>query len=202
MSNGAPPSRQSTLRFRLPGEWDRLDLSSQEAVDRSVSEIAIRRVGAGDELAGARGLVRRQLSSAGTAALRAGALETLLAHQITAGTPLPVSLSIFEPRFDMSPAIGNDARNVLAVLERGLRASTAESAREVHRRPFSQGETLRTEAPPTSETDGAEHLSVDYWYPVPDSKSVVLVSMATPLVEIRHTMLSFFDAIVASSYFE
>ena len=42
-------------------------------------------------------------------------------------------------------------------------------------------------------------LVARYWYTVPNSKQVALVNMSTPLGDIPHAMLRFFDAIVAAS---
>lgn len=51
--------------------------------------------------------------------------------------------------------------------------------------------------------DGAsaeqKRLVARYWYAVPGHKQVALVHMSTPLGDIPHAMLRFFDAIVAAS---
>ena len=44
-------------------------------------------------------------------------------------------------------------------------------------------------------------LVAQYWSPRPDSKHLVLAVLSTPLGDIPHTLLSYFDAIVEVSRF-
>ncbi|QMU97102.1 hypothetical protein FVO59_07575 [Microbacterium esteraromaticum] len=194
------------LRFRLPGRWFSVDLSSTEATAASIRRIAKDSVGPADDRAPERARVRHQLEEAVAAGARGDLRAIMFSTEIALGTPLPVTLLVFEPAdLRMSPAIGTAPQAVLAVMAEGLReldpiahASMVEvrgpgaPALRTHRvEPVADG----------SEADGSTRLSADYWIPVPGTKQMLLVRFSTPLGELENMMCALFDEYIAVSYF-
>lgn len=117
-----------------------------------------------------------------------------------------MTLVVYEPsRLHMSPAIGTDPGEVLNTLEESLKLTDQAEAETIFRKTFRGGAVLRTHSINAEQLeDGVivDRLTVNYWYPLPASKSVILACFMTPLGSISNVMLSFTDAIVAASWFE
>ncbi len=118
-----------------------------------------------------------------------------LMTELRPGTPLPVTLTVFEqPDLRMSPAIGVSPQAVVATLEKVFTRAAASPPR--HRPPtadprlrdprlhsieeqkLAHEEDLREAPEELAAEAGAvsiRRLSADYWYTVPGSKQVLLV---------------------------
>lgn len=196
----------SELRFRLPGRWFSVDLSTEATTTASIAAIARDAVGPTDDRATERAMVRRRLHEAVAAGAAGDIRALMLAHEITPGTPLPVTLLVFEPSdLRMSPAVGTEPRTVLGVLTEALARLDPEahaSSVEVSGPGVPALRTHRVEdAGPDEDVHGTRRLSADYWIPVPETKQLLVVRLATPLGDIENLMLSLFDGFVAAAFF-
>lgn len=199
---------QAELVFRLIGTWWRVDLTSDETARTSAADIARGTLGTADQHATARRRMRDDLVSAAAAARAAQARLLLLQTELAPGDPMSATLTLYDDdRMRMSPAIGTSPDRVLRVLEESLPTIAPDLAPTAVRRPFTGGEVVRIHR--IDETveieDGQEftqrRLVAQYWYPQPDSKHLVLAVFSTPLGDIPHTVLSYFDTIVEVSRF-
>lgn len=202
---GRPP----VLRFRLIGRWSQLDLRSADAAAASIRRYAEHVLGSGDAQAQARALLRRSLHEGVDTARGANAVSMFLAREISPGTAMPVTLTVYAPTgLRMSPAIGTAPATVIDMLHKGLTTLQVEGIETATRLEIAGSDILRVH----HERDDAIHeatpdlpmrkLMVDYWYSVPGSKQVVLVTFMTPLVELRPIMLDLFDSIARASWFD
>lgn len=196
------------LVFRLVGRWSRIELDSPEAIATSTREIARELLGSTDDRATQRARVRRGLADAATQAAAAEARLMLFQTEFSSGEPMAATLTLFE-RDDLrlSPAIGTDPDTVLRVLEQALPAIDPVRAKTAVRRRSRDTDVVRTHAiEETVETeDGAKFtqrkLVAQYWYPQPGTKQLLLLVLHSPLGDIPHMLLNYFDAIVAASSF-
>lgn len=202
-------SEGAQLRFRLIGTWWRIDLASDEAATASATAVARGTLGTADQQATARRRMRGDLVAAAAAARDAQARLMLLQTELGPGEPMSATLTVYDDeRVRMSPAIGTGPDRVLAVLEESLPVIAPGLAATATRRRFDGGETVRVHRiDETVETEDGEEfvqrrLVAQYWYPEPDSKHLVLAVLSTPLGDIPHTLLSYFDAIVEVSRFD
>ncbi|MFT4214596.1 MAG: hypothetical protein QM622_07455 [Microbacterium sp.] len=204
----ATDRRSPELVFRLIGTWWRVDLESDEAARTSATAIARGTLGTADQHATARRRMRDDLVAAAAAARQADARLLLLQTELGPGEPMSATLTLYhDKRMRMSPAIGTSPDRVLAVLEESLPTIAPELAPTAVRRPFTGGEVVRVHRiDETVEVEDGEEftqrrLVAQYWYPQPDSKHLLLAVLSTPLGDIPHTLLSYFDAIVEVSQF-
>lgn len=193
------------LRFRLPGRWFSVDLSSEEATRSSIRTIAREAIGPADDRAPERARVRQQLQQAAEAGDRGGARAIMFSTEITPGTPLPVTLVVFEPDdLRMSPAIGTSADAVLKVMGESLKQidpAAYETMAKVRGPGVPALRTHRVDLLDEGQLEGIVRLVVDYWIPVPDSKHVLMVRFSTPLGELENVMRALFDEFIAVAYF-
>ncbi|MEE2814604.1 MAG: hypothetical protein VYC96_02915 [Actinomycetota bacterium] len=194
------------LRFRLPGRWYAVDLSSAAAATASIRRIAKESVGPADDRAPERARVRQQLQDAVAAGSRGDIRAVMFSTEIALGAPLPVTLLVFEPTdLRMSPAIGTAPEAVLAVMAEGLKEldpAAHTSMAEVRGPGVPALRTHRTESVADgSEADGTLRLIADYWIPVPGTKQMLLARFSTPLGELENMMCALFDEFVAAAYF-
>ncbi|MFJ6679769.1 hypothetical protein ACIQLK_11715 [Microbacterium sp. NPDC091382] len=194
------------LRFRLPGRWFSVDLSTEASTAASISAIARDAVGPADDRATERATVRRGLREAVAAGAAGDIRALMLAHEITPGTPLPVTLLVFEPSdLRMSPAVGTEPSKVLGVLTEALARLDPEAHATLTQVSGPGVPALRThrveEVGRDEDLSGTRRLSADYWVPVPETKGVLVVRLATPLGDIENLMLSLFDGFVAAAFF-
>ena len=197
-----------SLNFQLLGNWERLDLTTEESMASSIREYVDRRIGTADDAAQTRSLLRARLGEALTKARAAGGVTTFISTEIAPGTPMPVMLTIYSPQnLRMTPAIGTGKEAVGAMLKRGLTQLAIEGVEEATSLSIEDSEILRIVREqvdpihPDAPNQELTSLIVDYWYSVPGSKHVVLANFATPLADIPAVMLSYFDATVRASYF-
>lgn len=194
------------LRFRLPGRWFSVDLSAPEATRTSIRAIARDAVGPRDDHAAERARVRQQLTAAVDAGHKGEPRALMFSTEVAPGAPLPASLLVFEPAgLRMSPAIGDSAQAVLAVMAESL-AQIDPAAHATMVEVSGPGvpvlRTHRLQAlAEDGDLEGVTQLIADYWVPVPDSKQMLLVRFSTPLGELENIMLAFFDELLAVSYF-
>lgn len=202
------PHDAPELAFRLIGTWWPVDLESDEAASASASVVARGTLGTRDQEATARRRLRDDLVVAARTAREARARLMLLQTELAPGEPMSATLTLYDDdRVRMSPAIGTSPDRVLAVLEESLPTIAPDLAPTAVRRPFTDGEVVRVHR--VDEVIEAEagqeftqrRLVAQYWYPRPDSKHLVLAVLSTPLGDIPHTLLSYFDAIVEVSRF-
>lgn len=196
------------LVFRLIGTWWRVDLSSDDAARASAADIARGTLGTADQHATARRRLRDDLVAAAAAAREAHARLLLLQTELSPGSPMSATLTLYDDeRMRMSPAIGTAPDRVLAMLEESLPTIAPDLVTTAVRRPFAGGEVVRvhrideTVAVDSGEEFTQRRLVAQYWYPQPGSKHLLLVVLSTPLGDIAHTLLSYFDAIVEVSHF-
>lgn len=194
----------SQLRFRLPGEWISLDPQDAEA-SAHTARIARELVGTADDAAGARRRVRSGLDEAVSSAREARARLLLLCREIAPGIPIPVSISVHDP-VQVTPAVGTGAEQVMRAFELSLPHTSEPDLDTATRLALDGSIALRLHSVTGQEIeeDGQRvtqnRLAARYWITVPGTKQVALVSVATPLGDIPHAMLRFFDAIVAAAY--
>ena len=202
------PHDAPELAFRLIGTWWPVDLESDEAASASASVVARGTLGTRDQEATARRRLRDDLVVAARTAREARARLMLLQTELAPGEPMSATLTLYDDdRVRMSPAIGTSPDRVLAVLEESLPTIAPDLAPTAVRRPFTDGEVVRVHrVDEVIEVEAGQEftqrrLVAQYWYPRPDSKHLVLALLSTPLGDIPHTLLSYFDAIVEVSRF-
>lgn len=202
------PHDAPKLAFRLIGTWWPVDLESDEAASASASAVARGTLGTRDQEATARRRLRDDLVVAARTAREARARLMLLQTELAPGEPMSATLTLYDDdRVRMSPAIGTSPDRVLAVLEESLPTIAPDLAPTAVRRPFTDGEVVRVHrVDEVIEVEAGQEftqrrLVAQYWYPRPDSKHLVLAVLSTPLGDIPHTLLSYFDAIVEVSRF-
>ena len=202
------PHDAPELAFRLIGTWWPVDLESDEAASASASTVARGTLGTRDQEATARRRLRDDLVVAARTAREARARLMLLQTELAPGEPMSATLTLYDDdRVRMSPAIGTSPDRVLAVLEESLPTIAPDLAPTAVRRPFTDGEVVRVHrVDEVIEVEAGQEftqrrLVAQYWYPRPDSKHLVLAVLSTPLGDIPHTLLSYFDAIVEVSRF-
>ncbi|KIC59506.1 hypothetical protein [Microbacterium hominis] len=192
------------LRFRLPGEWISVDPRDEDAARDHNASIARQIVGPADDAPLLRRRIQSGLDDAAAAAREASAHLLLICREIAPGVPTPVAITVHTP-ITVTPAVGTAPEAVMRAFELSL-PHTGEPDLETATRMDAAGSAvLRLHAVSTQmiEEDGQSavqrRLVARYWYTVPNSKQVALVNMSTPLGDIPHAMLRFFDAIVAAS---
>ncbi|MBF9336357.1 hypothetical protein G3N30_09020 [Microbacterium lacticum] len=202
------PHDAPELAFRLIGTWWPVDLESDEAASASASAVARGTLGTRDQEATARRRLRDDLVVAARTARETRARLMLLQTELAPGEPMSATLTLYDDdRVRMSPAIGTSPDRVLAVLEESLPTIAPDLAPTAVRRPFTDGEVVRVHrVDEVIEVEAGQEftqrrLVAQYWYPRPDSKHLVLAVLSTPLGDIPHTLLSYFDAIVEVSRF-
>lgn len=194
------------LRFRLPGRWFSVDLSGEGATRASIRRIAADAVGVADDRAAERARVRQQLTDAVAAGAQGDARAIMFSTEIAPGTPLPVTLLVFEPAdLRMSPAIGTAPQAVLGVMAEGLKQIDPDAHASLAEVRGPGTPALRTHRVETiddgSESQGITRMIVDYWVPTPGSKRMLMVRFSTPLGDLQNLMLALFDEFIAVAYF-
>jgi hypothetical protein len=200
------------LTLRLPGTWLHLDPSRPELTDARIHAFVEASIGRADELATARAGLRKALGAMLERGEGPAGLEsTFLCHEIAPGVTTPIAVSVFAPPdVHMSPVVGTDPEAVIAGFLDAM--EVIEGAREWARLACADGLAARRwrvvdpSAPPTHsapELAGSmpPTFAADYWRTVPGTKSLVLVTVTSPLADIPQTMLRLADAVVAGSRF-
>ena len=202
------------LRFRLIGRWHPVLLGADD--DRTLIRVLARDlIGKQDVDANVRAELTRSLREAVAAARQGGAEAMFIGTEIRPGLPMSANLTVFpHPGVRMSPAIGTEPAAVMDVFEQSLRAIGEVDMDMAARLTITGSDILRThrledsdvpeelQSADTEAPRSIRRLVVDYWYTVPETKELLLVNFMTPMGDIAHVMLAFFDAIVRASYFE
>lgn len=196
------------LELRLPGRWVSLDVRDGVDAEGQLSRVARELIGAADDAATARREVRNQFADVLTAARDAQAQRVFVCREIS-GLPVPVAITVHSPRgLRMTPTVGTAPDAVTATLLDSLRELEVEGVDDATRVGDAGSGILRLVHAPVEvvTTDDGERITfrrlrADYWYAVPDSKQIVLVSMTTQLGDIPTVMLRFFDAIAGAATF-
>lgn len=191
------------LRLRLPGRWFALDLSHPDATEQSLRQIAREAVGTADDRAVERAKVRDDLRAAAEVGVLGEARSLLFSTEIAPGTPLPITVAIFEPeKLRMSPAIGTSSDAVLKVMAEALKQLDSDAYASLVTVKGPGVPALRTQfLEPSAEHEGVTRLVVDYWVPVPESKQVLMVRFSSPLGELEHVLGALFDEFISAAYF-
>lgn len=194
------------IDFRLIGTWWDIPLDTEDRSREAIERIVTAELGRADDHALARARMRRELLDAAGIARDNNVILMLLATELPGGAPMPLTVTVSQPEgLRMSPAIGEGSEEVLSVLEASLSTIDPAAHEVAVRREYGGGEVLRTHEVTHRELDeGAatvRELAVTYWYPVPESKQLMLVRFTTPLGDIPHVMLQYTDAIVRTSTF-
>ena len=200
-------SAPARLRFRLMGTWHPVllnDLSSRDLIKNFVRDVVGRR----DEDAAVRDRLRRQFEEIIVQAVEARA-EAMFVVTEVGGAPMFATLTV-RPVDDvrLSPAIGEAPAEIIRVLSESFEALEREGIDTARVIDMDASQALRLhrireeEYEEQGQTFTSRALSADYWYTVPGTKELLLVNFITPMGDIAHVMLAFFDAIVRASYFE
>lgn len=199
--------RPTRLALRLPGTWVQLDPHRPVLTRKRIRSFVDVAMGKADELAHARHEMRKALGLVIDNAPPDAMLEsTFLCHEISPGSPTPIAVSVFTPvQIRMSPSVGCAPA---AVIETFLEAMDVNGSADAWSRiGCVDGEAARRwHVTENVITDGdsdppLRSFVADYWRTVPASKSLVLVTVTSPLADIPHTLLEFADAIVGGSRF-
>lgn len=195
------------LRFRLLGTWRPVLLGELDSAEL-ISDFVASTVGRRDIDATVRARMRRDLTDAIARAQAGHAVAMFIATEITPGVPMPVTLTVYSPPgMRMSPAIGTAPDTVMSTLRTSL-AQTGTAHLDTARPlsiPGSQILRLHHVDDHTLPEQPDLHtrtLTADYWYTVPGSKRLTVVTFSTPMGDIPNIMLDYFGAIVAASYWE
>lgn len=192
-------------RFRLPGRWISLDPRDEDATRAYIAQIARELIGAADDAVLMRRRVESGLGDAAATARAAEARLLLLCREVAPGVPTPVSITVHTP-LTITPAIGTSPENVMRAFEQSLPHTSEPDLETATRLTIADSIVLRLHSVAPQLIEEGDHavtqnrLAARYWYTVPGSKQVVLVDMVTPLGDIPHAMLRFFDSIVAASH--
>ena len=199
--------RHARLTLRLPGTWVQLDPHRPVLTSKRIRSFVDVAMGRADELAHARHEMRKALGLVIDNAPPDAMLEsTFLCHEISPGSPTPIAVSVFTPvQIRMSPAVGCAPA---AVIETFLETMDILGGADAWSRiGCVDGEAARRwHVTENVITDGysdppLRSFVADYWRTVPGSKSLVLVTVTSPLADIPHTLLELADAIVGGSRF-
>ena len=164
-------------------------------------------MGRADDLAHARHEMRRALGMVMDTAPHAAALEsTFVCHEIVPGTPTPIAVSVFAPtQIRMSPTVGTRPSAVIDTFVAAM--DVLGEADAWARIGCLDGEAARRWRVTETDLDGnfddqpLRFFVADYWRTVPSSKSLILVTVTSPLAHIPHTLVELADAVVAGSRF-
>lgn len=205
MADGHPAD--PVLRFRLPASWSPVLLNDADT-PALVASFVNRTVGTLDENATVRARMRRDLASAIDIARAGHARAMFISHELAPGLPATVTLTVYSrPELRMSPAVGTDPERVVGVLLAGFDQMQTPHRETAHRLRIAGSEIVRLHHLDERRLDEVPELPVrtltaDYWYTVPGTKRMSVVSLSTPLADIPHLMLDYFDAIVGASYWQ
>ena len=192
------------LEFFLPGSWAHIDVT--QPLDKSRLRREVEKLtGSRDDLSKERARMVEMLES--VLADPPASLESLLiCAEIEPGTPLPILLAVHgTDALYMSPAIGTDPDAVLAVFKQGREQLYGESAEESAEVVTRTGKALRTSQVtdmrlhPSNDEVTVPALVATYWVTIPDSKHLMAATFYTPMVDIAHLAMRYFDAIVGAS---
>lgn len=205
MTTPAVPIVLPRLTFRLPGDWWAVDLHDRSAAAAAAARLVRHRLGTHDERAALRARIHHDLMAAIDEAIRGQGQSMFIAIQIVEAVPLPISVTVYLPEIEMTPAIGTDPARVLDILQRGLAGVENDEIGdlgELVRMRAAGADALRSSRVRQIEigSDGdrgeLEVLLVDYWLPVPESKRVALVSFSSSFAALNEPLTAFFDAIM------
>lgn len=195
------------LFFRLIGSWHPVllgELDSSELITDFVASV----IGTRDVDATLRARMRRDLSDAIARAQEGRAVAMFIATEIAPGIPMPVTLTVYSPpEMRMSPALGTTPAAVMTALRTSFTHTGMAHLDTAHATSIPGSEILRLHHVddhdlPEQPDLHARTLTADYWYTVPESKRLTIATFSTPMGDIPNIMLSFFDAVVAASYWD
>ncbi|EXJ53222.1 hypothetical protein AS96_00320 [Microbacterium sp. MRS-1] len=181
-----------------------MDPRDEDAARDHNASLAREIVGPADDAPLLRRRIQSGLDDAAAAAREASARLLLICREIAPGVPTPVAITVHTP-ITITPAVGTAPESVMRAFELSLPHTREPDLETATRMDAAGSAVLRLHAVSTQviEEDGQSavqrRLVARYWYTVPNSKQVALVNMSTPLGDIPHAMLRFFDAIVAAS---
>jgi len=204
----AAPGTAPRLTLRMPGTWLQLDPSRPKLTDARIRAFVEASIGRADELASSRAGLRKALRSMLERGEGPAELEsTFLCQEIAPGVPTPIAVSVFAPsQVRMSPVIGTDPEAVIGgfldameVVEgapKWKRLACADGLAARRWRVVDQGAPA-----PAALGQSVPTFAAEYWRTVPASKTLLLVTITSPLAVIPQTMLRLADAVVAGSRF-
>jgi hypothetical protein len=199
--------RRPALRYRLPGTWAQLDLSSAEASDAAVARLVAAEFGRRDQDAQLRRTQRESLSRAVAEARNGGATQMHLSLRTGPSTALATLLTEYRRTV---PAAQPDPEALLASIAAAVTGATADDAwngwADAGGSLYKRGESLVArrsridEHPPSGAGAEPTHsLTVDYWSSVPGRSEVVLTTFTTGLAELGPLLGELFDAIMSTA---
>lgn len=221
MSEDDVETRQGhTLSFQLPGSWFVIDMADADLEKQSIDTMVREICGPTDEAAKARLLMRKRLQDACDTGQQAGARVMYFGREIAPEVPFPVVIAVYEPEnLRMSPAVGVTDNAVLDIFRQGFEDEDVELI-EIGGLNFGGLRSVVVEhdvsfdsLEPDDDSPEAlqaydefkqldmRQMTVNYWCHVPNTKSIILVTMSTHVTDIQHLMLELFDLIVQTAYF-
>lgn len=208
------------LKLNLPGRWHYLDLSGEDGGRASIEATVAELIGATDEEAKARFILRSKLSEAAQVGVEAGARALYLGHELAEGSPFPVTIAVYQPEeLRIAPAIGTTSDEVLGVFEMAF------DAQEVSRQRADGGNFKATRFVKVEHDDTFDYvlpddespealaeyneikqlefanLRVEYWCHIPTTKHLTLVAFNTQIAELQHLLVTLFDMIIMAALF-
>jgi hypothetical protein len=192
----------STPRFVLPGNWGRVNLSSESASRQSIRKIAETATGRKEELASVRAELRERFQKAADVAREGGASDLYVAFSLTKGIPLPAWLTVFEPEIDSTDFDALGIAELKKTLDLGITTSdegVTSKTSDIEGTPIHairqswrrQNHVVEGEIEQTF-----EFLEADYWLAAPNPNRIALLTFSTALAEYEEEMLGLFDAVI------
>jgi hypothetical protein len=190
--------------FALPGRWWRIPLDTEGSIEGSAQAMARELIGRGDEVAGLRRDLVRDVVAAATAARAGNGQDFYFALEITPGVGVPISLTVYWPELPTGPSrehAATAAASLAASLEK------AEDPGEVAILELSPVagvvRTTRAFAPsvPVAEVTAADQLGrldLSYWVLQPGATRTLLMAFSTSMVDLREPVTGLCDAVVAT----
>lgn len=188
------------FEFLLPGTWKHLPVADPAAAKRVIARMTSEAVGNADDRASLRAEIRTQFEAALDRARAANADRLWLCSEVMPGVPLPASITAYFPALAIRGA--EDGTSEADRLHRLLgppEDAVEEVDLEVAGRPAIRRAAV-VSGPVSSAPDAAnvDTLELDYWVLLPDSRKLLLLSVACGLPLLRERLTQLFDLVLST----
>ncbi|MGH9247020.1 MAG: hypothetical protein ACRD29_22415 [Acidimicrobiales bacterium] len=196
MSVGRPPR---DFRLIAPEGWFDVDLDPPtmfETIDRLVDERLTQAPAAEPRRDEILAIARRGV----TEAAAAGAFRAWFFSDVIDGRPVSASLTATVARLEDASVDGRGPRGVAERLAQTAASSGTRAKLAATELPAGPAVRLRrhVEAPAAGRATKVGSVSVQYFLAIPSTRSVLLLSFATPNLALEEPFLALFDSIVAT----
>jgi hypothetical protein len=181
--------------FTFSGIWSHIPLTDEAGTAQAVRGLVRDLVGTDDARATQRERFRRQLLDSVGQARELGATEVYLAEQVADGIPVSAMLSVHQATPRLSVAVGTGASAVMDAFVDGLRRSGNEP---VNPERFTVGESQVLRTAEMVDSEPVPSLTVRFWATVPETKTVVPLTFASPFEQLAEPLIVLFTAIVST----